>query len=63
MFAVKVISCLWVNFRFTDIHVSHLSSGGTGVPGHARESVQFNSSRMFDAQRMPLGIGSCAWRN
>jgi hypothetical protein len=32
-----------------------------GCPGHARESVQVITSRMFNAQRMPLGIGS--WRS
>ena len=30
-----------------------------GCPGHARESVQFTSSRMFYAHGVPLGISSC----
>jgi hypothetical protein len=49
--------------RLADLHVSHLSSGGHGCPWHARESVQVITCRMLNAQRMPLGIGSCARQN
>ncbi len=44
-----------------DLHVSHLSSGGTGVPGTGE--VQIIAFRMFNARGMPLGIGSCTRQN
>ena len=43
-------------FRVADLHVSHLSSGGMGVPVTLGRACKSSSSRMLNAQRMPPGI-------
>ena len=49
--------------RFTDIHVSHLSSEGTGVPGTLGRACKSTVSGCSTRNSVPLGIGSCARQN
>src|SRR6266478_9174050 len=50
-------------FRFADIHVSHLSSGGMGVPGTLGRACKSSLPGCSTRNSVPLGIGSCARQN